>query len=128
MTADIKQVLERSTKRPWKLVNDWAYSDNKQIMCCFNSAYFGDEERCQMPGIANAELIVTAVNSFESNRERLARQTAVIEAKQNAFREQRELIRELTEALEGVIRVADRATVEFDTARAVLTKVREAGL
>lgn len=34
------------------------------------------------------------------------------------------MIQELTEALEGVVRVADRATVEFDAARAVIAKVR----
>lgn len=34
----------------------------------------------------------------------------------------KELIRELTEALKGVVRVADRATVEFDRAKIALTK------
>ena len=123
--TDIKQVLERATARPWERREHYAGIPIHGP----NNEYVAAVVQCPpCGGKVNAELIVTAVNSFESNRERLARQTAVIEAKQNAFREQRELIRELTEALEGVIRVADRATVEFDTARAVLTKVREAGL
>jgi ATP phosphoribosyltransferase len=39
---------------------------------------------------------------------------------------QRELLREALEALSGVIRVADRKTVEFDAARAAADKIRAA--
>lgn len=37
---------------------------------------------------------------------------------------ERELLREALEALSGVIRVADRKTVEFDAARAAADKIR----
>lgn len=40
-----------------------------------------------------------------------------------ACKERDALIAELAQALQGVIRVADRATVEFDAARAALAKV-----
>lgn len=39
------------------------------------------------------------------------------------LRERDALIAELAQALQGVIRVADRETVEFDAARAALAKV-----
>lgn len=35
-----------------------------------------------------------------------------------------ELLSEALEALEGVVRVADRATLEFDRARAVIAKLK----
>ena len=39
---------------------------------------------------------------------------------------ERELLAEALEALDGVIRVADRKTVEFDAARAAADKIRDA--
>jgi hypothetical protein len=39
---------------------------------------------------------------------------------------ERELLAEALEALDGVIRVADRKTVEFDAARAAADKIRAA--
>jgi len=35
------------------------------------------------------------------------------------------MLREAGEALQGVIRVADRATVEFDAARSILSRIEE---
>lgn len=43
------------------------------------------------------------------------------------FDDRDELIAEMLAALQGVVRVADRATVEFDAARAAIAKVQEGG-
>ncbi len=56
----------------------------------------GSESVCDVIDVRNAAFIVRACNNFD----------------------------ELVEALEGVIRVADRATVEFDAARAAVAKAR----
>jgi len=75
MTADINQVLERATARPWERREHYAGIPIHGP----NNEYVAAVVQCPpCGGKVNAELIVTAVNSFES---------------------QRELIRELAEAL-----------------------------
>lgn len=62
----------------------------------------------------NARLIAAACNSYHKHFGPNAFEMAVDD-----------VLGECLEALEGVLRVADRKTVEFDLARSVLSKVKE---
>ena len=122
MASDIKQVLERATARPWTVEG----GDG----CPLYITEAGGQRYgvAMMDGVleqrsVNAQLIVAAVNSFESNRE---------------------LIRELAEVLTRLHAISGEANIPLTTSKAVrqmgeflaareqsaaaLAKVREAGL
>lgn len=56
------------------------------------------------------------------------RQIDRLEGEVERLRAQSEAARMMLAALEGVVRVADRKTVEFDAARAAITQAKAAGL
>ena len=110
MASDIKKVLERATARPWSVYKESQFiiSNDGEDLATAENMYIGGVDTAR----ANAELIVTAVNSFESNRELI-----------------RELAEALTDCYESLSRLPDtegawRVTC-MSEARDALAKVRE---
>lgn len=93
-----KRAGER-TPAPWSLFNKDGISivDKDGWFVCLTDT----TARMHADNQANAAFIVQACNAFDADRA---------------------LIADLVKALEGVIRVADRKTVEFAAARAALTR------
>lgn len=141
MTTDIKQVLERATARPWKLdesiespesVREWArqngIAEDNSTCVIGGIAEQGDGVRSytsiavintnQWAHSADAELIVAAVNAFESNRELITVLKKALEAAALA-QDSRLMDSPLTKRHESF---ADQKR------REALAKVREAGL
>lgn len=78
------------------------------------------EDRALMVDIAlDAPIVIPAIGEYGPTK--IYRQH-VPAHELAAFDEREELIAEMLAALQGVVAVADRATVEFDRARAAITK------
>lgn len=71
---------------------------------------------CESVSAANAEFIVQAANEYHP----MLAQLAIAGSRVRALEAQ---VATLVTALEGVIRVADRQTAEFDAARAAVNEV-----
>ncbi len=79
-----------------------------------------DEENALMVDVAlDAPLIIPAIGEFPPTS--IYRQYAPAH-EFSPFDDRDELITEMLDALKGVVRVADRSTVEFDAARAAIAK------
>ena len=84
-------------------------------------------DKQQPEAIRLAENLAWWVNNTDiPNAECAALSAACLRSQHAALAKKDAAIKELREALQGVIRVADRATVEFDAARAVLANTEDA--
>jgi hypothetical protein len=65
----------------------------------------------------------SALTQLRNHQRQLDQDGCMVGVSRQALDETLELVGDLHQALKGVVRVADRKTVEFDAARAALSKV-----